>query len=1628
MPTMHLFRKSCIVGIVLGVLLAAGGWAMQVQAASVVNVPGDANSISEALGIVDPGGTITVGPGYDSQANESFPIEVTKSVSIICQSDAGPITVPNSHAGFVVRSSGVTIQGCTITSVDQDTPSNHGDVAIVVKDVTGGVTLAGNTIYKIISGIRLINAQGVTITSNTLYDIGQVKNGARTGIAIFLEGSDSNTLSGNVVQHPQGNLNHCGEGLFLFLSNGNTVRGDTYSGCTTNGVTINNSNGNTLENLTVTHNGSWGVDISLADENELNGSEVAYNKIGGIKLEGAKNNKVANPDKPGNHVHDNGDSADEDIQILVTSGEKVLFTAPGVFFDGNKPSDPWDTLPNDVRTEKQIVRQEIEVLNSMIAELDTELEALKFKLEAEAGIIFETINHLQAIAPQTQSTQLEEEKQRLLAKQAEIAKEKVLIVACKIGIQEEISGQHSVTDLPAWELQSALSEYAENPLDPTPAELMAFCVDNLPTGSLFLTADDPLDKDGDDITNEPSYRTIEDKKAELKAEITNIKNKLRNLATAGVLEGPCENPGTLCNQLLQKLDTMLGIVLNINSELELILKKLIVADLRLPSPDDKIACFEGTLGNDGMQACFQSFLQVRVPFTDALLGDLGQLNLFTFSESALQMDIAQSGSLEVGLPMIPNPIVLPGGNQVSVSVVDRGCGPGTTDIECFKVLEFTALSGNTESVLIALSVIVGPGFANSALINCAGSMGNETHILIPGASVTCEVYAGVDAGSLMVTNVEAFVNTTLLNKVINEDPSVTDAKLWVEEAIAEKQLIYGKIADFRTWIEEFNREIPPPPFEVNCLDLWKHEENGVLVVTDYETGLTGEEKIGCLIGKKEQGGNSISGLGDKPDPDYTNTVAFPGIFQNVCASVATDTDVYLKCQELVNKLNADDQAKELLGLLQDPPQGAMSWGLSNLQAHKIGGTRRESTGNIIANNAITYGVLDPTLFAPPCFLPERHPILGDVQRGECSIGIKVESPDNTFQHNWITNEDIYPETVDGDGTERGEIGHLGIGIVVLAGANTFELNVCEEVNTCIIKGGNNDREDVQHEHLFKKLATTKCGDLVDPLTCQAPVEKIIILEVSDELISVSKPDDKCPEKTGALRPGQVFWQDEVGWNSDCSGPAQGAGVFKTIVPVRVNFVNNFFEHRLAFDIVNAESDAYEGNLLLGSSVQVREGVNAGTEKWTDNDFINSALNNNQANTPINWAPNFGRGTQVINGSAPAAEAPFCSGNFTGGQLPPYLSLMPAGVDVPPGKPRTCADANVEFAAGADTVGVARGTNFYLRNTNTPGLPDISIDVSGGTIPIVGDIDADGFDEVGWYDPTTSTFAFRADFTDGPATLTVQFGPPNSGWVPVIGDWNGDGLDTVGLYDPTTSTWFLKNANVSGPADLTFAYGPPGAGWIPVVGDWNGDGVDTVGLYDQTFAVFYLRNSNDAGFADVAVGFGPAGNDWIPLAGNFSADLDQSDTIGLYDPATSTFFLRFALAPGPADATFVYGAPGDVPLIGDWDNDEGTAGQPNAPALAGVVSGELTVRAASLMGRFVTFWALGVEVQGLEVEVYDLGGRKVWSGEGSGNRLIWTLLNSEGRPVANGVYLYVVTVRDQDGEPVRTEVRKLVVLR
>ncbi len=92
--------------------------------------------------------------------------------------------------------------------------------------------------------------------------------------------------------------------------------------------------------------------------------------------------------------------------------------------------------------------------------------------------------------------------------------------------------------------------------------------------------------------------------------------------------------------------------------------------------------------------------------------------------------------------------------------------------------------------------------------------------------------------------------------------------------------------------------------------------------------------------------------------------------------------------------------------------------------------------------------------------------------------------------------------------------------------------------------------------------------------------------------------------------------------------------------------------------------------------------------------------------------------------------------------------------------------------------------------------------------------------VGVFRPTGNYFYLRNSNTTGFPDITVQFGAALD--LPIVGDWNADGSWTIGVYRPSTpSTFYLRNSNTTGIPDLTIPYGDGATGDKPVAGDWDG---------------------------------------------------------------------------------------------------------------------------------------------------------------------------------------------------------------
>jgi Tol biopolymer transport system component len=168
--------------------------------------------------------------------------------------------------------------------------------------------------------------------------------------------------------------------------------------------------------------------------------------------------------------------------------------------------------------------------------------------------------------------------------------------------------------------------------------------------------------------------------------------------------------------------------------------------------------------------------------------------------------------------------------------------------------------------------------------------------------------------------------------------------------------------------------------------------------------------------------------------------------------------------------------------------------------------------------------------------------------------------------------------------------------------------------------------------------------------------------------------------------------------------------------------------------------------------------------------------------------------------------------------------------------------------------------------------------------------------------------------DGTNPVDITAGLP--GPVTSAASWRPQPIGPVGLVDPSSGKWYLRS-RVG--VVTAFYYGNPGD--VPFMGDWDCDGVDTPGLFRASNAFVYLRNSNTQGIADLRFFFGNPGD--VPLAGDF--DGDGCDTVSIYRPSEQRFYIINHLGRdegglGAADFDFLFGNPGDTPVVGDWDGD------------------------------------------------------------------------------------------------------------
>ncbi|MEX0818664.1 MAG: CHRD domain-containing protein, partial [Pirellulaceae bacterium] len=151
--------------------------------------------------------------------------------------------------------------------------------------------------------------------------------------------------------------------------------------------------------------------------------------------------------------------------------------------------------------------------------------------------------------------------------------------------------------------------------------------------------------------------------------------------------------------------------------------------------------------------------------------------------------------------------------------------------------------------------------------------------------------------------------------------------------------------------------------------------------------------------------------------------------------------------------------------------------------------------------------------------------------------------------------------------------------------------------------------------------------------------------------------------------------------------------------------------------------------------------------------------------------------------------------------------------------------------GSVGTGIA-GPWRFLVDTDNDGVPDVDQDqnASGFSsallngIPVAGNFGPTAGDEVGIFNGTSWLFD-----TDGDYVLDTQLVSQLRG-LPIVGDFDGDGLDDLATWQNDIFQFDLAANGLTGAIDATISFGFIGARERPVAADMDQDGIDDIGLW------------------------------------------------------------------------------------------------------------------------------------------------------------------------------------------------------
>jgi hypothetical protein len=189
--------------------------------------------------------------------------------------------------------------------------------------------------------------------------------------------------------------------------------------------------------------------------------------------------------------------------------------------------------------------------------------------------------------------------------------------------------------------------------------------------------------------------------------------------------------------------------------------------------------------------------------------------------------------------------------------------------------------------------------------------------------------------------------------------------------------------------------------------------------------------------------------------------------------------------------------------------------------------------------------------------------------------------------------------------------------------------------------------------------------------------------------------------------------------------------------------------------------------------------------------------------------------------------------------------------------------------GVDTIGVYRNSTgfFFLSDSNT--APAVNYTVlfgNPGDTPFAGKWDNTMTGSgLGVYRNSNGILYQKKQLTTGFDDFFAIFGNP--GDVGLAGDWNTDGFDSIGVYRSSNTTWYMtNNSTPSGIVFSDFDFVMDLLTYTPFVGDWDGDGDSTPGWLTASGVVVQYPGYSSTG--GNTFNYGPTNSK--PIAGKWIA--------------------------------------------------------------------------------------------------------------------------------------------------------------